>query len=313
MIVMKTTDADILCRWQKIGRIFVPAADVWWMKSHAMLPSILHLAQDRCRVFFSGRDDKNRSHIGYFDLDLQNPAKILSVSPEPVLAPGELGCFDDSGVTPSCLVREGEKVYLYYIGWSQRSSVRMGLVAGLAVSGDGGQTFKRYSRAPLLERTDHEPFAIMTAPYVLKDRGIWKLWYVSGIGWQNPDLPRYNIKYAQSADGIHWQRDGHVCIELNESENALARPCVLKEDGIYKMWYAYKGADYRIGYAESADGLMWTRKDQDAGIEVSPSGWDSQMIEYAYVLNHQGKKYMFYNGNDYGKEGIGLAVLGGRS
>lgn len=295
--------------WNKLGKIFSPPTDFWWARSYSMVPTALLLNEDRYRVFFSGRDDENRSHIGFFDMDITNPLQILEVSPEPVLAPGELGCFDDSGVTPSWAIRRDGKVYLYYIGWNKRSSVRMGLITGLAVSDDGGKTFKRHSRAPILQRTDLEPFSILTGPCVIPQESVWKMWYVSGVGWENPDLPKYNIKYAESIDGIHWKREGKVCIELRPDEHALARPCVLKEDGIYKMWFSYKGSDYRIGYAQSVDGLSWSRNDRQAGIDVSTSGWDSQMIEYSYVFNHKGRKYMFYNGNNYGYDGIGLAVL----
>jgi len=49
--------------------------------------------------------------------------------------------------------------------------------------------------------------------------------------------------------------------------------------------------------------------DNNVGIEVSESGWDSEMIQYPYVFNHKGNKYMFYNGNGYGANGAGLAVL----
>jgi hypothetical protein len=74
------------------------------------------------------------------------------------------------------------------------------------------------------------------------------------------------------------------------------------------MWFSHKGKDYRIGYAESKDGLSWTRKDHEVGIDVTPGSFDSEMIEYGDVFIHQGRKYMFYNGNEYGKFGIGLAV-----
>jgi hypothetical protein len=118
------------------------------------------------------------------------------------------------------------------------------------------------------------------------------------------------FKYAESRDGIHWDRKGTVVLPLKGGgEFALSKPCVLKDRGLYRMWYAYRGAGYRIGYAESADGLSWERLDEKAGIDVSPSGWDSETIEYAYVLDHKGERYMFYNGNDYGRTGFGLAIL----
>ncbi len=298
-------------RWVKLGRIFEPRTNVWWMRSFAMVPTALWLREDLYRIFFSGRDEDNRSHIGFFDVDLKKPFEIFEVSKEPVLSPGELGCFDDSGVTPSWALRHQDKIYLYYIGWNKRSSVRMGLITGLAVSHDDGKTFQRFSRAPILERTDKEPFSILTGACVMKDQNLWKMWYVSGIGWENADLPKYNIKYARSKDGIKWKREGLVCIDLLPHEHALARPCVLKEDGIYKMWFSCKGKNYRMGYGESQDGLSWIRKDTLAGIDVSPSGWDAEMMEYTCIVNHKGKRYMFYNGNNYGAQGIGLAVSEG--
>jgi hypothetical protein len=92
---------------------------------------------------------------------------------------------------------------------------------------------------------------------------------------------------------------------------------VLKEDGVYKMWYATRqGQDYRedktqsyrIGYAESADGIGWRRLDEQAGIDVSENGWDSEMVEYPCVIAPNGRKYLFYNGNGFGRSGIGYAV-----
>ena len=100
----------------------------------------------------------------------------------------------------------------------------------------------------------------------------------------------------------------------NKYEYALSRPTVIK-DGLndYKMWYSFRAQKeidtYRIGYSESKDGINWIRKDEEAGIDVSNTGWDSEMICYPYVFDHKGRRYMFYNGNHYGKSGFGLAVL----
>jgi hypothetical protein len=141
------------------------------------------------------------------------------------------------------------------------------------------------------------------------------MWYVSGVKWTIENgQPRhyYHVKYAESADGVRWRRRGVVCIDFaSAGEHAIARPCVLKDpDGRYRMWYSCRGERYRIGYAESADGLAWERKDDQAGIEPSPSGWDSDMIEYPAVFDAGGRRYMLYNGNGYGRSGMGLAVLG---
>jgi hypothetical protein len=298
-------------KWKKLGLIIQPRKDMAWMRTHAMVPTADHNQGDIYRIYFSGRDDLNRSLVGYADIDITNPGKILKIADKPVLELGELGCFDDNGVTPSWIVNHEGKKYLYYIGWRPRSTTRMSVIAGLAVSIDGGLNFKRVSRAPILRLTDKEPFSILTAPCVLKEGFTWRMWYVSGFEWANPDLPRYNIKYAESKDGLLWEQRAIVCIDSSaKEETALARPCVLKENGKYKMWYSYKkeGSTYRIGYAESDNGIDWMRMDERVGIDVSESGWDSEMIEYAFVFKHQGNRYMLYNGNGYGTNGIGLAV-----
>jgi hypothetical protein len=76
------------------------------------------------------------------------------------------------------------------------------------------------------------------------------------------------------------------------------------------MWYSIRfGKTYRIGYAESTDGVDWQRKDNQVGIDVSDAGWDSEMIEYPCVFDHAGERYMLYNGNGFGKTGFGLAIL----
>ena len=69
-----------------------------------------------------------------------------------MLGLGELGAFDDNGVTPTWVLNRGKRKYLYYVGWNKGVTVRMHLYVGLAISEDGGKSFKRYSRAPILER-----------------------------------------------------------------------------------------------------------------------------------------------------------------
>lgn len=296
-------------QWRKLGLIIQPDKRLPWAQTHCMVPTPQSLGDGLVRVFFSGRDARNRSHIGYATVDLNHDGRVVDYSPEAVLAPGALGCFDDNGVTPSCVVDlpSGE-IGLYYIGWNPGSTVRMHIFGGLAISKDGGKTFERWSRAPILERTRTDPY-LNTAPWVVRAGDDYRIFYVSGHEWLNKDLPRYNIKTGHSKDGKHWVREGHVCLDFkDDTEHALARPYVILAGGLWRMWLSFKSVDYRIGYAESRDGLNWERLDHLAGIDVSPSGFDSEMVEYAAVVRHDDRCFMFYNGNNYGFDGIGLAV-----
>ena len=298
-------------KWEKLGKVIEPNRNLWWMRSHVMVPCAAPVSGDVIRVYFSGRDDLNRSHVGFAEIDLGKPG-IANVHPHPVLSPGSLGCFDDNGVTPSWVIDDGGVRFLYYIGWKPRATTRMSVVAGLASSIDGGLSFVRASRAPILPLSNDEPYSILTAPCVIKENGLWRMWYVSGTGWINPDLPTYNIKYAESDDGVSWRRSGLVCIAAeSDDETSLARPCVVRDGSLYRMWYSLKkgGRSYRIGYAESEDGMNWVRLDHLSGIDVSSTGWDSEMIEYAFVFRHRDRLWMLYNGNGYGVDGAGLALL----
>jgi hypothetical protein len=299
-------------KWEKIGKIIDVDGKFLWNHSHAMLPVADHLYDDYFKIYYSGRNSNNISYIGSVTIDITNPHHPLESTEKPLLSPGDLGCFDDNGVSPSCILNIEGKKLLYYIGWKPRSTTRMSVIAGLAESVDGGVTYSRVSRAPILIKNDREPYDIMTAPWVIKDEDIFRMWYVSGEGWKHPDLPVYNIKYAESLDGLKWDQKGLIAINaINDDETSLARPCVVKEQGKYKMWYSYKRGmtSYRIGYAESADGFNWMRMDDLVGISPSDNGWDSDMIEYASVFSHKGETYMLFNGNGYGSSGAGLAIL----
>jgi hypothetical protein len=80
---------------------------------------------------------------------------------------------------------------------------------------------------------------------------------------------------------------------------------------MYRMWYSIRSRvePYRIGYAESADGIVWQRRDAEAGIARSETGWDSEMVCYPCVVDAGDRRYLFYNGNRHGSTGFGCAVL----
>lgn len=303
--------------WKKLGLIYCPDGETGWMLTHAMMPVIDVYENDIAKIYFSARDIKGRSQGVFIEINLNDPFEIINISKEPVLKLGQLGAFDDSGIMPTCLVNHNDKKYLYYNGWTLGKNVPFFSFNGVAISDDGGKTFLKKSRGPaVLFSNETDPYSTF-APYVLIDDGKWKIWYVSLIKWTEEEgklKHYYNIRYAESDDGINFKREGIVCIDFkNEFEYAIARPFVMKENGIYKMWYSYregKGINtYRIGYAESDDGIKWNRMDEKINLDISETGWDSEMIEYSYLYDFKGMRYMLYNGNSYGKTGVGLAVL----
>ena len=173
----------------------------------------------------------------------------------------------------------------------------------------GARRFHRISPAPVLDRNRFDPFSL-SYPWIMPcPGGGWRMWYGSNLAWGPlaQDMAHV-IKYAVSDNAVDWHPTGAVCIALaGAGEYAIARPCVREDGGLHRMWYSHRGDANRIGYAESPDGLDWRRCDERAGIAPSPAGWDSEAVEYAFVFDHAGTRWMLYNGNGYGRTGFGLA------
>lgn len=305
-------------KWHKHGLIFAPTGG--WMKSHAQVPTPLACEGQVLRVYFSSRPERSLSLTSFVDLDAGDPSRILRVNPSPILEPGKPGTFDEHGVMPSCAVRDGSRVFLYYSGWSRGVSVPYTNSTGLAISEDGGETFKKIGEGPVLGKSLHDPYSA-TSPVVLRDGGDdWHMWYCSGTGWLEIGGKlehTYDIKHARSRDGIRWTPDGAPSVEQRTQYEALTRPYVLKRGDGYHMWFCYRGSHsfrdgedaYRIGYARSDDLEHWRRDDERAGIVPSEAGWDSKMVAYPAVVEVGGRALMFYNGNGFGAEGFGYASL----
>ncbi|WP_156816824.1 hypothetical protein [Desulfovibrio oxyclinae] len=304
--------------WRKIGLVFDRSKyELDWINSHAMLPTPL-VMEDCIRVYYSPRDVNGKSRITYVDLDKDDPAKVLYVHKEPVLSLGKLGACDDSGTLCTCALECDGKIYLYYTAYNIRVTVPYGNAIGLAVSDDGGNSFTRLFDGPVLDRSAYDPYFVIS-PWVMKFGEGWRMWYAAGTKWITVDgKPEslYQIKTAFSQDAINWCKDDLTCIPTMSEYEANAKPTVVFEDGMYKMWFCYRGSNdfrdgpesYRIGYATSEDGLSWIRSDAECGIQPGPQEWDSKMQAYPSVVSTKSSKYLFYNGNGFGMNGFCCAV-----
>ena len=299
--------------WRRLGHVFVGAGEAEWMAGYASYPTPLVIDDQIVRIFFSPRDRRNRSSITALDLRLAGEDFSIATPPEAcLLSPGEIGCFDDSGVSVASVVAEGGRLFVYYLGWSLGVTVPFRNFIGLAVGIPGAARLERLSPAPVLDRSPVDPYAL-SYPWVVKGKDGWRMWYGSYLSaGSDAHGGSPTIKVARSADGIAWQRDGKIAIPLSGGEEtATARPCVIVDRDRERMWYACKnGSHYGIGYAESF-GRGWNRRDDELHFVGTIGEWESESIEYPAVFDHGGHRYMLYNGNGYGRTGFGLAILEG--
>jgi len=301
-------------KWKKKGLIYTPPKDGSWKDNSALTPTPFLLNENTIRVYASFRDKEGVGRIGYVDVDAQNPSRILKISENPVLDIGEDGMFDDNGVILGDLIFVNSKIYMYYVGFQLVKKAKFLAYTGLAISKDNGETFKRKQITPILDRKDNAMLfnAIHTIKY---ENNIFKAWCGAGSLWKKINgiaYPSYIVQYYESKDGINFDTVNYKeCIKFVDNEYRIGRPRVYKEDEKYKMIYTFGTLEgnYEMGYAESKDGINWLRKDNKIGIKLSKTGWDSKSISYGVPLIVGDKVYMFYNGNEMGKEGFGYAEL----
>lgn len=315
-------------KWKKLGRIFDPTKyklpnDC---SEFAQSPQAL-VFDDFVRIYFSSRQKdkigKFLSHVSFIDINKKNFKEIINFSADTVIELGGLGCFDEHGIFPMNVVRDRDKILAYTCGWSRRVSVSVETSIGLAFSDNNGLTFKKIGEGPILTSSLHEPFLVCD-PFVAIFNNIYHMWYIYGTRWINhptEEHPQrvYKIVHATSDDGVSWHKEGkHLISSKLNSDECQALPTVINFNNKYHMFFCYRQAvdfrknrnrSYRIGYAFSEDLNNWIRDDADVGIDVTEGCWDSDMLCYPHVFHCDGRVYMLYNGNEFGRFGFGLAVL----
>lgn len=300
--------------WAKKGLVYCPAGLDGWRDNSFLCPQPFLLDNETIRVYGSFRDRDGVGRIGYIDVMASNPSHVLNVSRQPVLALGTPGTFDDNGQILGDVLRVGDEVRMYYVAFQKVGKVKFYAFSGLAISKDGGNTFTRVARVPVMDRAEEGIFG-RCIHSVLQERDVFRVWYSVIYDWTfiaGIPYPTYDIKYIESADGINFGAEGVPCVKCRGDEYRIGRPRVKRNAaGYYEMRYTSDTMDkkYRSGYAESPDGIHWTRKDELAWLAPSPSGFDDEMACYPVEIETKYGRYMFYDGNGMGRTGVGYAKL----
>jgi hypothetical protein len=300
--------------WRKLGQLYTPPATGRHQKlaSHAANPLPVQVAGDIYRIFYSGRDERNRSSVGAVDIDIKERT-IVQDYYEPFFEHGQPGCYYSDGISIGSLYHVNGVCYILFMGWQNPLDQHWrGDIGRLLLTND--LTLKLVDSIPLMSSDLVDPLSL-SYPWVQgSSAGGFDMWYGSTLAWDagNGEM-LHAIHHATSKDGESWIKNGlAVPYEIGRAQ-AFSKPTVLHgESNEYEMWFSYRcgsGKKYRIGYARSVNRLNWILDLPSSGIDVSPSGWDSEMIEYPYVFRHRDQVYMLYNGNGYGLTGFGLALL----
>jgi hypothetical protein len=282
------------------------------MVSHGANPFPGEISGDTVRVYFNSRDAANQSHVCWADVDFSNPSapQVVGLCEQPVLSPGDAPSFDESGVSLGSLVMLPDgTTYLYYLGWNLQVAKPWANYIGLAVRRPGGTTFERHAENPVVGKSHADPLSL-NYPWVLRESDGWRMWYGSVQKWGGPNGFEMVVRMARSADGVHWSPEPQPTFSPEfPGEYGMARFCVLHGSDKYQLWYSSRGDGFKIYYGESSDGFNWQRAPYEPVLSPGSDAWESEITCYPAVFDLKGNRYMLYNGNAYGLDGFGVAML----
>ena len=315
-------------RVTRLGKIFDPTEHRFALDSvgYAQSPQVL-VKDNSVRIYFSTRcldsEEQFVSHVAYVDMtrDLRT---IIGTSVHEVISQGDLGSFDEHGIFPFHVLPVGDAIYAYTCGWSRRVSVPVETGIGLAISRDQGNTFNRVGTGPIMTASLNEPFLVGDA-FVRPFGSHFHMWYIFGQQWKlfegyNAPERIYKIGHATSDDGINWTRkSGHpILADRLGADESQALPTVIQYGDRYHMFFCYResvdfrstqGRGYRLGYAVSEDLISWDRRDDELALNTFSEEWDRDMQCYPHAFECDGRVFLLYNGNEFGKYGFGALEL----
>ena len=227
--------------------------------------------------------------------------------PKIVLEYDETSGWEDN-LNRSCTIFWNGKYHMWYTGQARDYSK-----IGYAVS-DDGERFTRVTTDPVLEPLyNYEGYSVMN-PYVIRDdeKGIFRMWYACGETYE-PNM----IAYAESVDGIHWERSplNPIFVHGVGWEQDRIGGCEVHPlpDGSFIMFYiGYSDINTaRIGAAVSPDGIrQWKRLDTNPLVEPTEGYFDASACYKPSVFRdvENNRWQLWYNGRNGGAEYVGYAV-----
>ncbi len=151
------------------------------------------------------------------------------------------------------------------------------------------ENFTKYENNPVF---GNKEIGTVFDAYVWKDNGKYRM----DFSWRGKKACAVTF----SDDGINWS-EPVITLEKNLKsgwEDDINRNCVIKVDGVYKMWYTgqARGHSY-IGYAESKDGINFERM-SDEPVMISEFPWENASVMNPCVLFDDGIYKMWYSAGE---------------
>ena len=250
-------------------------------------PFVLPLTNQRWRMYYVGyhptaKQGKIPVHqIGLAESE-DGGITWRHTSSKPVIPHGPAGSYDAFAASAGSVRRVGNEWWMWYGGIAQVPYLAS---VCLATSRDG-VVWEKFPGNPVLRHDSalHDEAFVVAKPFVFHEDGLFKMWY-SAVGYAaGGQRGNYHICYAESLDGIHWDRfPGNPVVSASESgwDHLMAcYPTLLHEGKKYEMWFCGDGYG-RIGHATGKPQAAVSVQTRSGNSRTPDSSWGEWSVPYA--------------------------------
>ena len=276
-------------QWRSLGCLITPEPEKEYNVNGPRWPWVLAVDEKTIFLYYCTRSDpaKHPFPNHYWLLISEDGGYTWQeVLASPLLKKEK--SYEQEAFGSFCVVKVGQKFHMYYT----------------AIAG--------YIKRPIDVETHHDD----PLPPALVSSGQRRPQV--NVGTPNDDLlPLIGIGLATSDDGIRWEKPydhflvGPRFFATEPYEYKVAKPCVIQDGNIWRMWVSCLGRYYRVCSLASRDAIHWhwqpSEVEGDFGRGALGSFDDRQRC-YATVIKQDDEYRCWYTGNGFGVTGMGYAT-----
>ena len=283
---------------------------------------------DMYRMVYWGSDGRGDNYILQAESSIERPNEWRPLG-GPLIGPQPDTEYNCAGPSfPFLLPIDDMYWLLYFTAWGRRRDFKVPNTTGVAISEDGGRTWRYGDDHPVLPLDRPFDCEGTGSVWVLIESGKFRMFYTAiGRYFEKPEgvvsghgevIPEIGIAYAESRDGIHWEKPEDELVVAPRGfgvapyEYICSKPCVVAGGEGYILWVNTFGSAYRVHRLFSAEGIRWQwaeRWGPEGELGVGePGAFDDHQRSYPTIVRHNDEYRCWYTGNGFGATGMGYAV-----
>ena len=293
-------------------KLLIDSEKIFYMgkKLHyASNPAGIVVHDNQVRLYFNSRDIQTRSSIYSIELygeKLEPDYKSIVLQH----SHGQEDSYFSHGISVGQIFSMNDEKFLSVMGWKNYVDKHWeGRIGYIPFNAQGNLT--QLEPKPWMD-LDNQDSISLSYPALYEHCNSTLIWYGSTLTWDagNGEMLHILKEARLSSDGRVIKGDKKLPYIMGSAQ-AFSRPAIVQIDENFLLAYSYRGntTKYRIGFALLDNFNSASHLGGISPFLISKDEWDSEMVEYPSFLSFQEQLFMLYNGNAFGKTGIGIVRL----